>query len=302
MSILSKIKSNEESDFKTKLSEFENKVTDDILKLDIKINNLEKLTQNLQPQTDTQKPSSALETRLTDLEHLISSMEVNLLKSGDHPHIETEKPQNTDKISSLEGNVENILKRINSLELRKSTQNDTIADSFSSKNNSSIQSQNTDQNMLKIVESIRNDLDILKMKSKGLDTSIVKNEVNVNDYLEKINHKVDLKLIDIEEKLDKAFEHVPGKDHYEKNLELRIINMLSEKIEHFAHMLDKKLLDFPTVIENDKKLVRLEGMISKIEYPNFRPLEERLNNLELKMDHLIRSHEKHAKRLPIIVE
>lgn len=295
MDILSKIKKTDDSDLKTKMSELENKVIDDILKLDIKINNLEKLVQNPQSQTTGQKIDSSLERRLTDLEHLISNMEVNLLKNGDHPHIETEKPQNLDKISSLEGNIESILKRINSLELQKSIQNPTN----SSKDIVSLQS---DQSLLKIVESIRSDVDILKMKSKGLDTSIVKNEVSVKDYLEKIDHKVDLKLIDIEEKLDKAFEHVPGKDHYEKNLELRIINMLSEKIEHFAHMLDKKLLEFPTRSENEKKLVRLEGLISKLEHPDFRPLEDRLNSLELKVDHLIRSHEKHAKKLPIIVE
>lgn len=296
MDILSKIKK-EEPDIKGRLTDIENKVTEDILKLDIKINNLEKLVQNMQPQAGTQTPNNSnLERRLTDLEHLMSNMEVNMLKTGDHPNIDIEKPQSTDKISSLDGNLENILKRINALEIQRSIQ--APSESFQ-KSNDSLQ---PDQNILNTIQSIKSDLDILKMKSRGVDTNVVNIEENVKNYLEKINHKIDLKMIDIEEKMDKAFEHVPGKEHYEKNIELRIINMLSEKIEHFAHMLDKKMLDFPTKNEVEKRLVRMEGLLAKVEHPNFSPLEDRLNNLELKVDHLIRSHEKHVKRLPVIVE
>ena len=292
--------SSQEPDLKTRVSDIEHKLTEELTKADMRINELEKKIQKYETPSTIPTISviggstdvSKLESRIADLEHLLSTMEVKLLKSGEHPYLEENKDfQN--KLSSMESNLAGILSRLNSLETGK----------VAAKPGEKVVINPLESTALrKDLDDLKGQIDSLKIRDRTIDTSVVRIEENVKEYLEKMNNRVSLKMIDMEEKLDKAFGQVPAKDHYEKNIELKIINMLSEKIEHFAYMMDKKLVEFPTRAEMDKRLARLDGMIAKLEHPDFKPLEYRLNSLELKMDDLIKSHEKHAKRIPMVVE
>lgn len=304
MSFLSKTsqKIQEEPDIVSRMKELEHKVTEDLMKIDMRLNNLEKVGQESGKQVVQSPDLTKFESRLSDLEHLVSSFEVNLLKNGEHPNIAQvdNRPVET-KLASIENNLENILKRVNALEVQKAllTPGNNLPSVSYDKLSGSV---NIDQNISTLIQNLKNELDVLRIRDKSVDTNIVKIEERVKDYLEGMNHKLDLKIIDIEEKLDKAFEHVPGKDDYEKNVELRVINLLSDKIEHFAQMLDKKLLDFPTKNEVEKKLVRLEGMVAKLERPDMSSVSQRLDSLEMKLDDLIRSHQEHSRRIPLVVQ
>ena len=272
-----------------------------------KINDIDKRLWNVEQTVHREEniiDSSKLESRISDLEHLLSSIEVKLVKSGDHPHFEGKIGHET-KLMSIENNLTQLLRRVNELELGKGQHNDNTSASQNygkmplPVSNSLSGSQDTPSSD---IEGLRREFASLKIRDKSIDTNLVRIEERVKDYLESINHKLDLKIIDIEEKLDKAFENLPGKDHYEKHIELRIINMLSEKIEHFAQMLEKKMIDYPTKIEVERKLTRLEGMVAKLEHPDTRPLENRIAGLEMKLDDLTKFLNYHARRIPAVVE
>ncbi|MBI5332068.1 MAG: hypothetical protein HZB65_00685 [Candidatus Aenigmarchaeota archaeon] len=256
-----------------RLTEIDQRLSENINMLSTKMRNLEMALQNVDRKL--QRPDSVLEQRISDLEHLFSGMELKLLNNGQHSHLDENFPER--KLDALETNIENILSRLNMVETQKSLQ---ISETRPT--SATIGQEN--------------------IKTRNMGAELAKLEETVTEYLQNMNHKLDLKMIDIEEKLDKAFDGIPSKDSYEKNIESRVINMLSEKIEHFARMLDKKLLEYPSRPEIEKRLVRLEGMIAMIEHPNLRPMEQRLGELELRIADLTRFMHRYAERVPMVVE
>jgi len=280
--------------------EIEHRLSEDINRLDTKIHNIEMAMHTNQPAM--QMPDSGLEKRVADLEHLISSIEIKLINSGIHPHLDENTGENKNtqqagydtnssflsensqnKIAAIETNLKNMLSRINSLEIQgidSSRQPDSAA----------------------VLETacIGDKINSIKTKNRTID--IIQLEETINNYMRSMDHRLGMKIIEIEEKLDNAFRGIPSKDHYEKHIEDRVINMLSDKIERFARLLDKKLLEYPSRPEIEKRLVRLEGMIAMIEHPNLRPMEQRLGELELKISDLTRFMHHYAERVPLVVE
>lgn len=280
-------------EIENKIKEFENKVENkvelrfdankfdelrnEILSLKSRLNEIETATPSVSPdgklliqlKNEMKEYSEKLEKRLSDLDRLESRLR--------------------DELQEIDLELENKIDKKLDMKIPNFSEATKKFEDFEQKIN------NINRRVEQAMELANSKLDIDNRIEKKIDE--FRRDI-INDVRREVNkQRVG---IDFEERLDESKREL--KKAIEKDLEELTIKHITEKLDKFTNMLDKRLPKFVSVDEYRKDMHYLEHKLNDIVKPDLSLLNHRIDELDKKVTDLINVLRIASLKKPIIVE
>jgi chromosome segregation ATPase len=280
-------------EIENKIKEFENKVENkvelrfdankfdelrnEILSLKSRLNEIETATPSVSPdgklliqlKNEMKEYSEKLEKRLSDLDRLESRLR--------------------DELQEIDLELENKIDKKLDMKIPNFSEATKKFEDFEQKIN------NINRRVEQAMELANSKLDIDNRIEKKIDE--FRRDI-INDVRKEVNkQRVG---IDFEERLDESKREL--KKAIEKDLEELTIKHITEKLDKFTNMLDKRLPKFVSVDEYRKDIHYLEHKLNDIVKPDLSLLNHRIDELDKKVTDLINVLRIASLKKPIIVE